>query len=172
VPDGTRLTKGLGLGDFSSTHFRAVLGHFCTGVAIITGIDGVHPVGLTCQSFVSLSLDPPLVAFAPSKASTSWPRIRRSGSFCVNVLGDEQADVSRAFAASGGDKFKGLVWEAASTGSPVLENSLAWIDCCVVAEHEAGDHVIVVGQVVNLAATTAGNPLLFYRGGYGRFAAP
>ncbi len=156
---------------FDSAHFRAVMGHFTTGITIITGMDGDEPVGLTCQSFISLSLEPALVGFAPSKSSTSWPRIRRSGAFCVNVLTEDQEEVCRVFATSGADKFRGVGWRRAETGSPILDDTLAWIDCRVQDEHEAGDHLVVVGAVLDLAASRAGRPLLFYRGGYGRFEA-
>jgi flavin reductase (DIM6/NTAB) family NADH-FMN oxidoreductase RutF len=156
---------------FDSAHFRAVLGHFASGIAIVTGMDGDTPVGLTCQSFFSVSLAPPLVAFAPSKTSTSWPRIAGSGAFCVNVLTAEQEEMCRLFAQSGADKFKGVGWKPASSGSPVLADVLAWIDCRVDATHEAGDHLIVVGSVMEMGSTAAhpALPLLFYRGGYGTF---
>jgi 3-hydroxy-9,10-secoandrosta-1,3,5(10)-triene-9,17-dione monooxygenase reductase component len=156
---------------FDSAHFRAVLGHFTTGITIITGMESTEPVGLTCQSFISLSLDPPLVGFAPSKGSTSWPRVRSSGAFCVNVLGEDQEELCRVFATSGADKFRGVGWRPAKTGSPLLDDVLAWVDCRIEDEHPAGDHLIVVGRVVDLAASRSGRPLLFYRGGYGRFDA-
>jgi flavin reductase (DIM6/NTAB) family NADH-FMN oxidoreductase RutF len=156
-----------------TAHFRAVLGHFASGIAVITGMEGETPVGLTCQSFFSLSLDPPLVAFAPSKTSTSWPRIQGSGAFCVNVLTAEQEELCRLFAQSGADKFKGVGFRPASTGSPMLADSLAWIDCRIEATYEAGDHLIVVGLVVEMGHTSVhpARPLLFYRGGYGTFEA-
>jgi len=154
---------------FDSAHFRTVLGHFCSGITIITAVDAGEPVGLTCQSFTSISLEPPLVAFAPSKTSTSWPRVQRTGVFCVNVLSEQQEDLCRVFAIPGADKFRGVGWRPAASGAPILEDSLAWIDCAVVAEHDAGDHSIVVGKVIDLAAAPGGKPLLFYRGGYGRF---
>jgi 3-hydroxy-9,10-secoandrosta-1,3,5(10)-triene-9,17-dione monooxygenase reductase component len=156
---------------FDGAHFRTTLGHFATGITIVTGIDGGEPVGLTCQSFTSVSLDPPLIAFAPGKNSSSWPRIRGSGAFCVNVLTEEQEDICRVFATSGADKFRGVGWRPAETGSPVIDDSLAWLDCRIVEEHDAGDHVIVVGRVLELDSRRKGRPLLFYRGGYGRFEA-
>ena len=104
------------------TKFRRVLGHFPTGVAVVTGMDSDgHPVGMAVGSFTSVSLDPPLVAFMPDRSSTSWPRLRDSGSFCVNILGSDQESVCRAFAARGGDKFAELSWQPASSGSPVLD---------------------------------------------------
>ncbi|MDP9072862.1 MAG: flavin reductase family protein [Actinomycetota bacterium] len=154
---------------FDTAHFRAVLGHFSTGIAVVTGVAEGVPLGLTCQSIVSLSLDPPLIAFCPSKASTSWPRIQSSGAFCVNILTQDQEDVSRVFATRGADKFQHLSWRAGQTGSAILGDVLAWVDCRIEAVHDGGDHLIVVGRVVGLAAAGSGKPLLTYRGGYGRF---
>src|SRR5581483_4084841 len=119
----------LGAPTFDFAHFRTVLGHFCTGVTVVTGMAGEQPAGMTAQSFVSVSLEPPLVAFAPAKSSTSWASIRESGAFCVNVLAGDQEEVCRAFAVSGGDKFSSVGWKAGETGSPILNDVLAWIDC-------------------------------------------
>jgi 3-hydroxy-9,10-secoandrosta-1,3,5(10)-triene-9,17-dione monooxygenase reductase component len=152
-------------------HFRTVLGHFATGIAVVTGVLHGVPSGLTCQSFVSLSLDPALVAFCPSKRSSSWKRIQQSGAFCANVLTEDQEEISRVFATSGADKFRGIGWRASETGSPILQDVLAWIDCRIEARHDAGDHDIIVGRVVDLEAAPRGRPLLAYRGGYGRFDA-
>ena len=155
---------------FDAAHFRTVLGHFASGIAIITGIEAGDPVGLTCQSFISVSLEPPLVAFAPSKASKSWPRIQPAKAFCVNILSEAQEDLCRVFAQSGADKFRGVGWRPGPTGSPVLADSVAWIDCQIDVEYDAGDHLIVVGRVVEMEHAPGGaKPLLFYRGGYGRF---
>jgi 3-hydroxy-9,10-secoandrosta-1,3,5(10)-triene-9,17-dione monooxygenase reductase component len=126
---------------------------------------------LTCQSFTSLSLDPPLVAFCPAKSSSSWPRIQPSKAFCVNVLTEDQEEVCRVFATKGADKFRGVGWRPGESGSPIIHESLAWIDCRIETIHEAGDHLIVVGRVLEMGASHAGKPLLFYRGGYGRFEA-
>ncbi len=156
-----------------TAQFRAVLGHFASGIVIVTGMDGEEPVGLTCQSFFSVSLDPPLVAFAPSRTSKSWPRIEGSGAFCVNVLSAEQEEVCRLFAQSGADKFRGIGWKPATSGSPLLADCLAWIDCRIEDTHDAGDHLIVVGVVTEMGHTSThpAKPLLFYRGGYGTFEA-
>lgn len=153
-------------------HFRSVLGHFPTGVAVVTGIapDG-SPAGMAVGSFSSVSLDPPLVGFMPDKASSSWPKIQPSGSFCVNILGADQESVCRAFAQKGGDKFAELSWRPGVTGSPILDGVLAWIDCDLGAIHEAGDHYIVLGEVRELAIGTPALPLVFFQGGYGRFSA-
>ena len=106
----------------------------------------------------------------PAITSSSWPRIRNSGAFAVNILSAEQEDVCRLFATKGADKFRGVGWEQGATGSPIIRDVLAWMDCRIEAEHEAGDHTIVVGRVVELhVQDEADGPLLFYRGGYGRF---
>lgn len=155
---------------FDVAHLRQVMGHFCTGVAIITAMDGSEPVGFTAQSFQSLSLDPPLVLFSPQKTSTTWPRIQQAGAFCVNILADHQEAMCRTFAASGADKFRGVGWvPAPRTGAPLLRDVLAWVEGKIVAEHDGGDHVIVVGRVLDLHVEHEGRPLLFYRGGFGRF---
>jgi flavin reductase (DIM6/NTAB) family NADH-FMN oxidoreductase RutF len=110
-----------------------------------------------------------LVAFCAAHSSTTWPKIKEAGAFCVNILGERQEDVCRRFAMKGGDKFTGLGWRPASTGSPVLNDVLAWIDCTIESMHDAGDHLIVVGRVHELELGVEGTPLLFFRGGYGRF---
>ncbi|MFJ7064680.1 flavin reductase family protein [Streptomyces sp. NPDC101115] len=151
--------------------FRRVLGHFASGVTIVTALDEDGPTGFACQSFASLSLDPPLIAFMVARTSTTWPRIARAGRFCVNVLGAEQGALCRAFAVSGADKFAGVTWTPApSTGSPRLPDAPAWIDCEIAAVHTGGDHLIVVGRVEALGAADSGDPLLFHRGRFGRFA--
>jgi 3-hydroxy-9,10-secoandrosta-1,3,5(10)-triene-9,17-dione monooxygenase reductase component len=150
-------------------HYRTTLGHFCTGVTIVTAAGGDGPAGLTCQSFTALSLDPPLVLICPGKSSTSWPKIEAAGAFCINVLAQDQEELCRGFATPGRDKFAGVGWTPGpSTGSPVITGALAWIECRLETIHDAGDHVIVVGRVLDLAAHD-GRPLLFFRGGYGRF---
>ena len=158
------------MAEIDSEHFRTAMGQFCTGVVVVTGcLDGV-PLGFAAQSFVSLSLDPPLVALCPAKTSTSWPGVRESGSFCINMLAANQQSVCDAFARSGGDKFSGLEWSPGVTGSPVLQGVLAFADCGLEAEHDAGDHTIAVGRVRDLQLVDPGEPLLFFRGAYGSFA--
>ncbi|MEU2559131.1 flavin reductase family protein [Streptomyces longispororuber] len=151
--------------------FRRVLGNFATGVTVVTapGGPGRSPAGFACQSFSSLSLDPPLVCFMVGRASTTWPRIARAGVFCVNVLSADQAELCRAFAVSGADKFAGVAHDPApATGSPRLAGAIAWIDCAVHAVHTGGDHLIVVGRVETLDAPREGAPpLLFHRGSFG-----
>ncbi|MFC9127726.1 flavin reductase family protein [Streptomyces sp. NPDC057099] len=154
--------------------FRRVLGRFATGVTIVTAppaTPGTAPSGFACQSFSSLSLDPPLVTFMVGRTSTTWPRIARAGVFCVNVLGADQAELCRSFAVSGADKFAGVAYDRAPvSGSPRLSGTVAWIDCAIHAVHTGGDHLIVVGRVNALGTGTDGpdGPLLFHRGRFGR----
>lgn len=155
---------------FDAATFRTVLGHFCSGIVVVTAVDRDEPVGLTCQSFASVSLDPPLVLFVPAKDSMSWPRIRNAAAFCANVLGDDQEELGRRFARRGVDKFADVGWRPGLSGAPRLGGCLAFVDCTIEAVHEAGDHDIVVGRVVDLGVGHEGGPLLFFRGGYGRFS--
>lgn len=154
--------------------FRRVLGHFATGVTVVTAHDPDDPdgpAGFACQSFASLSLDPPLVTFMVARTSTTWPRIARAGAFCVNILGAEQGALCRGFAVSGADKFAGVTYRAApATGSPLLASVPAWVDCRIQAVHTGGDHLIVVGRVEALGAADGVGPLLFHRGTFGRFS--
>jgi 3-hydroxy-9,10-secoandrosta-1,3,5(10)-triene-9,17-dione monooxygenase reductase component len=138
-------------------------------VTVVTGLSGDDPGGLAVNSFTSVSLVPALVAFCVARESMTWSRLRPGGRFCVNMLAADQEALSRAFAARGPDRFEGVGWRAAPSGSPILEGVLAWIDCTVDAEHDAGDHRIVVGRVTALDVDHEGRPLVFYRGGYGRF---
>ncbi|HVL27861.1 MAG TPA: flavin reductase family protein [Acidimicrobiales bacterium] len=154
---------------FDEARFRSVLGHFATGVTVVAGVDGGEPLGLSVNSFTSVSLDPPLVAFCAARSSSTWPRLRSVGAFTVNVLAQHQEYLSRRFAARDRDKFRGLRWWAAPSGAPVIDEVLAWIDCTLEAEYGAGDHMIVVGRVQELDVAVEGRPLIFYRGGYGRF---
>ncbi|HEX6416967.1 MAG TPA: flavin reductase family protein [Acidimicrobiales bacterium] len=155
-----------------SARYRQVLGHFPTGVTVITAAGERGPVGMCVGSFASVSLDPPLVAFFAGKGSTSYPAIEASGHYCVNILGDDQEEEARVFAGRGDHKFAGIGWRpAAASGAPVLDGVLAWIDCRIDAVHEAGDHWIVVGRVLDLEIGREGGPLVFFRGGFGRYTA-
>ncbi|MFJ8717869.1 flavin reductase family protein [Streptomyces violaceus] len=154
--------------------FRRLLGRFATGVTVVTAppaTPDAAPAGFACQSFSSLSLDPPLVAFMVGRTSTTWPRIARAGVFCVNVLGAGQGEVCRSFAVSGADKFTGVAYDAAPvSGSPRLSGAVAWIDCAIHAVHTGGDHLIVVGRVnaLGTGADDPDGPLLFHRGRFAR----
>ena len=146
---------------------RDVLGHFASGVTVVTAATAEGPIGFTCQSFSSLSLDPPLVAFAPARTSSTWPRLREIGRFCVNVLAEGQDDVSQNFARSVPDKFAGVRWTPSVHGAPVLAGIVAWIDAELWAEYDGGDHTVAVARVLDLGAHPDRRPLLFHRGTYG-----
>jgi flavin reductase (DIM6/NTAB) family NADH-FMN oxidoreductase RutF len=146
---------------------REVMGHFASGVTVVTAHTPDGPLGFTCQSFSSLSLDPPLVCFAPARSSRTWPRLRAIGRFCVNVLAEGQDALSQTFARSGADKFAGVPWTPSRHGSPVLAGVVAWIDTELWAEYDGGDHTIVAAKVLDLGAHPGRRPLLYHRGGYG-----
>lgn len=155
---------------FDARQFRGTLGQFGSGVVVATGCLDGQPAGFAAQSFSSLSLDPPLIALFPAKTSTSWPRLRDSGSFCINILAADQKPVCELFARSGIDKFAELAWRPGVTGSPVIDGVLAYIDCELEQEHDAGDHTIAVGRVRDLAVLRPDSPpLFFFRGRYGQF---
>ncbi|WP_448625010.1 flavin reductase [Geodermatophilus sp. URMC 64] len=158
-------------GSFDSKRFRQVLGHFPTGVVAVTAVDpDGQAVGMAVGSFTSVSLDPPLVAFLPDKSSSSFPKIRSAGAFCINVLADDQEQVCRALAARSPDKFRDIPWQSSPSGAPLIDGVVAWIDCELETVHEAGDHYIAIGRVRHLATGGPDLPLLFFQGGYGRFA--
>ena len=153
-------------------HFRRVLGCHATGVSVISALaQGDVPVGMAVTSFTSVSLDPPLVAFCPDKRSSSWPQIEKAGRFCVNLLASDQGGTCGSFASRGGDKFAGVDYAISENGVPVLAGVLASIECEVHSVIEAGDHYIVLGQVLAMDAREEGNPLLFFRSAYSQLAA-
>ena len=147
------------------------MGNFATGVVVVTGLLDDQPIGFAAQSFVSLSLEPPLVAFSPAKSSSSWPKIRASGHFGINILGQDQQSVCVDMAQSGADKFANVDWQLGVTGAPRLNGVLAFIECSIEAEHDAGDHTIVVGRVQDCIRVKGESaPLLYFRSAYGSFA--
>ena len=151
---------------FDSRAYRDTMGQFCTGVVIVTGAQAGQLVGFAAQSFVSLSLQPPLVAVCPGKTSTSWPRIRDTGYFCINMLADDQQDVSDVFAQTG--KAADIAWATRRTGAPILAGAMAYVECSLAAEHDAGDHTVAVGQVRGFETLREdAKPLVYFRGGYG-----
>jgi 3-hydroxy-9,10-secoandrosta-1,3,5(10)-triene-9,17-dione monooxygenase reductase component len=155
-----------------AAHFRQVLSHFASGVVVVTAIVDHTPVGLTCQSFSSLSLDPPMVLFCPSKTSTSWPLIASGEHLCINVLSASQHAVSDAFARSGSDKFIGIPWTSTPEGAPAIEGAVAHIQARIAARHDGGDHYIVTCLVEALSALSDPDPLLYYRSAYRRLGKP
>ena len=155
--------------------YRDVLGMFATGITVVTSMSGDEPVGMTCQSFSSVSLEPPLVMFCPAKTSRAWPLMRQAGFFCVNFLSADQREISNGMATKGAEKFNGVGWKPAPSGAPLIDGVLGYVDCSIDRVHEAGDHYIVVGRVKQLglgdgsqAPGTVETPLLFHRGAYTR----
>ncbi|MFE2410976.1 flavin reductase family protein [Kitasatospora sp. NPDC059408] len=149
--------------------FRSVLGRFATGVAALTALAGDAPVGMAVNSFASVSLTPPLVSFCVAHRSTTWPALRASGRLCVNFLAEHQEPLSRRLAGAAAERFRGVAWSGSPNGLPVLDGVLGWLECTIEDEHRAGDHDIVVARVDSLWARPDGEPLVFFRGGYGGF---
>ncbi|WP_426807831.1 flavin reductase family protein [Pseudomonas sp. WOUb67] len=154
--------------------FREALGHYASGITVITSLIDGNPIGFTCQSFYSVSMNPPLVSFSVMSSSASYPGIRSAGRFAVNILSGEQVGVSNRFARKGTDKWQGVDWQVSPLGNPVIAGSLHWLDCEIYAEHVAGDHLIVVGEVkaLNVQDAVATQPLLYFKGQYCNLAAP
>lgn len=164
---------------FDAGHFRTVMGHFPTGVTIVSGMSNDDkPHGFTIGSFTSVSLDPPLVGFLPQIGSETWETMAASGSFCVNVLSGQQRDLCWKFAKSDDEatRFDGVDWHPAPSGSPVLDRAVAWIDCTIEEVFDMGDHHFVLGRVGALDADADHDgrppePLLFFKGALGGFSA-
>jgi 3-hydroxy-9,10-secoandrosta-1,3,5(10)-triene-9,17-dione monooxygenase reductase component len=144
--------------------FREALGRFATGVAFVTAAPHGEPTGLIVNSLASVSLEPPLVSFCPSRSSLTWCRMRNAGRFGVNVLGRHHERIARRATPPGTDRFAGLDWEPGPGGVPLLTDALASFEFETIAEHPTGDHWIIVGQVDNLRITPAKDPLIFFAG--------
>ncbi|WP_454695770.1 flavin reductase family protein [Achromobacter aegrifaciens] len=153
--------------------FREALGHYASGITVITSHVEGEPIGFTCQSFHSVSMSPPLVSFSVMSSSASYPKIRQAGRFVVNILSDEQVRISNQFAQRGADKWRDVAWQESPLGNPVIAGSLHWLDCEIYAEHAAGDHLIVIGEVkaLNLQKAASTQPLLYFKGQYRNIAA-
>ncbi|RYG37462.1 MAG: flavin reductase [Burkholderiales bacterium] len=150
-----------------SRKFREVLSAYPTGVCVVDAQDSHgHKHAMVVGSFSSISLDPPLVGFCPAITSSSWQGMADIGRFCISVLGSDQLDYCKRFAASSPDKFGGLSHRSSLGGQPILDNVLAWIDCATEVVHEVGDHMLVVGRVEGLEKERDALPLLFFRGSY------
>lgn len=156
--------------DIDTALFRETLGHYPTGVAAITAVAEGRPVGMVVGTFSQVSFDPPLIAFLPTIGSKSFATLRTATAFCVNVLASDQETLCRRFATTGDQKFDGVGWRPAPHGSPILDGAVSWIECTFEDVWEAGDHFIVIGRVRDLAVERSTLPLLFFQGGYGRFA--
>jgi flavin reductase (DIM6/NTAB) family NADH-FMN oxidoreductase RutF len=155
---------------FNARDFRNALGCFATGIAVMAtrDTDGRF-VGITVNSFASVSLDPPLVSFCLDRNAHSLHGFLSAHHFSVNVLSEGQEPLSAAFArSSGGDKFAGIAFEVGTSGCPLLADCLTHLECTREAVHDAGDHLIVVGRVIRLTQRPEGKPLLYFRGRYVR----
>lgn len=154
--------------------FRRTLSHYASGITVVTGqVDG-EPAGFTCQSFYSVSIEPPLVSLCVLLTSTSWPKIRNTGRFCINVLAADQQPISDKFAKTGTDKWSGVTWSPTAAGNPIIDGTLIWLDCTLHEEIVAGDHLIVLGRVQTMSAIEGVEerlPLLFYKGRYHHLSA-
>jgi flavin reductase (DIM6/NTAB) family NADH-FMN oxidoreductase RutF len=147
--------------------FRKAMGCYATGVTVITAMSAVgNPVGMTVNSFNSVSLDPPLVLFSLDRKATHFADFMAASYFAVNILAEEQQQLSRTFSTQGIDRWNGISYERWETGSPILPGTLAAFDCVTEARHDGGDHIILVGRVLKLGFAADGTPLLYYRGKY------
>ncbi|WP_055697516.1 MULTISPECIES: flavin reductase family protein [Streptomyces] len=152
--------------------FRTVLGRCPTGVALVTAParrSGTDPLGMIVGTFTSVSLDPPLVGFLPARTSTTWPLIRAAGRFCVSVLSAGQRGVCEAFAAKSPGRWD-VPYRWSPSGCPLLTDAVAWVDCALHGQCEAGDHWFVTGSVRAMGTGEQGPPLVFLGGGYGTYA--
>lgn len=146
--------------------FRNIVGNFTTGVTVITTKDGNKPVGFTANSFTSLSLNPKLVLFCLDKKASSYQTFMEAEHFAINILASDQIDISKQFATSGIDRFQGIVYKEAVTGSPILKGVLAYIDCKLDKRVDGGDHTIFIGEVLAGDEDLSKQPLIFYQGKY------
>lgn len=151
---------------FDERTFRKAMGCFATGVTVVTTVDaGGAPVGVTVNSFTSVSLDPPLVLFCLDKRSSALTAFSR-GRFVINILREDQKEVSIAFASREGKNWSEIGWHKGTDDVPVLDHCLAHFDCSVQSVADGGDHAIIIGRVEHLDAQAGGQPLLYYRGAY------
>ena len=161
---------------FSGKEFRSTVGAFATGVTVVTTRGEEHAYGMTANAFSSVSLDPPLILVCVINPSEGAEHITRNGVFAVNILGVDQEPMSRYFASrdrpKGRDAFATCHTGSPRSGSPILEGSAAFMDCRLHATHEAGDHLIFIGEVLELDVQEGGTPLVFHGGGYKLLAPP
>jgi 3-hydroxy-9,10-secoandrosta-1,3,5(10)-triene-9,17-dione monooxygenase reductase component len=147
--------------------FRDALGRFATGVAFLTAAPDGEPAGLIVNSLTSVSLNPPLSSFCPSRSSLTWRRMRRAGRFGVNILGRQHERFAMHASPAGADRFAALNWEIGPRGVPLLSDALATLECEILAEHPAGDHWIVVGRVSDVRTSPLNDPLVYFAGAFG-----
>jgi flavin reductase (DIM6/NTAB) family NADH-FMN oxidoreductase RutF len=151
--------------------FRKAMGCYATGITVITSLSAASkPVGMTVNSFNSVSLDPPLVLFSLDRKATHFADFMAASYFGVNILAEEQQPLSRVFSTQGIDRWEGVAYERWETGSPILPGTLASFDCVTEARHDGGDHIIFISRVLRLGFAPEGTPLLYYRGKYDQLA--
>jgi 3-hydroxy-9,10-secoandrosta-1,3,5(10)-triene-9,17-dione monooxygenase reductase component len=150
----------------NADQFRSALGHFASGVTVVTMSDGKRQVGLTVSAFSSVSLNPPYILVCIDKNSSTLDVLKSAQTFAVNLLCDNQIDLSNRFASKTDDKFSGVDHHAGQLGAPILENTLGFVECKVVQEIDAGDHFIYLGEVVDANVNIDKQPLLYYHGKY------
>jgi len=153
--------------EFDNRSFRDALGLFVTGVTIITARneDG-EPFGVTANSFNSVSMDPPLILWSLNRASRNVRAFQRAGHFCVHILREDQSELARHFSRSNAAKFEGIEFEPGEGGVPILPRSAARLECRTYAQHDGGDHIIFLGEVIRISADLNARPLLFHGGRY------
>jgi 3-hydroxy-9,10-secoandrosta-1,3,5(10)-triene-9,17-dione monooxygenase reductase component len=155
----------------ASDQFRHVLSHLPTGVTVITAHGAGGPTGMAANSVTSVSLDPPLILLCPARSSTTWPGIKATGRFCVNIMANHHEEATRQFARKNAERFIGIAYHDRPAG-PALDDAVGWLECEIREEHAAGDHTIVVANVLTIEAAEVGSPLVFFRGQYGSFSVP
>lgn len=154
-------------GNFSEREFRDVLGQYPTGVAVVTTVNAQREnIGITVNSFISISLQPPLIGFSLDKRLRSLKDWLEAETFAVNFLAESQNHVSQAFAVMNGDKWSSTSFNLGKTANPVLERKVAALECKRHDCHEAGDHFFMIGQVLHLENEHEDDPLVFHRGKY------
>jgi len=146
--------------------FRDTLGRYPTGVVVVAAAAADGPAGMAVNSFTSVSLDPPLIAFCPMLSSTSWAQIKPAGGFAVSLLRLQHEAVARGFSQRGIDRFAGHEWQASPSGHPVLAEAIGWLDAAIESVSPAGDHELVIARVLDWSAPGEGDPLVFFSGGY------
>lgn len=144
--------------------FRDILGQFTTGVVLVTAQTPKGPVGLSVNSFTSVALEPPLVAWCAAVTSTTWPSIRAAGGFAVTILGGQHERLCRVFSRKGADRFAGGTWTHTRTGHPILTDGLGWLDCRIMTVYRAGDHDLVIAEAIGGEVAGKGDPLIFHAG--------
>ncbi len=170
MADNPRKVTGLE-SNFTVEEFKQVVGSFVTGITVVTASSADGPVGFTCQSFTSLSLDPPTILISVAQTSRTFSTIASSKRFCVNILSTGSAHLAHDFAFMDPSiRFTTHSWTLGESGNPVLEAALAWLDCDLVNSIEVEDHLIAIGRVVGVGALDeTREPLIYYRGDFGEF---